>query len=246
MAIKIVLDPGHGKTGNPGIIKGFYEGTNNWEAVEIIRNRLLQYEDVEVVTTRPSIEDNPGTDTRGIVGQNADLFYSWHSNGFSSDKAYGVSGFYSIYNSDTGLVKQLCENCVEFFSSYLRGITTRLYPDYPDRDYYGVIRNSTLLNGNKFSESPNRAPCSNSIIVEHGFHSNYVECDMLNNPSILTKMCECEADIIADYFGLKLKKTTTTYYAVQVGSFKNKYYAESMLKTLEEDGYNGYIVKKEL
>ena len=38
--IKIVIDPGHGKNSGAGIVKGFYEGNNNFEAAQYLKEEL--------------------------------------------------------------------------------------------------------------------------------------------------------------------------------------------------------------
>lgn len=257
---KIVLDPGHGKYGNPAkvkgewIVEGFYEGTNNYEAVQLLKAELEKYQDVEIVVTRKNIDDDPALPERGAMGLDADLFYSWHSNGVDNKNAYGVSSFSSVRRNGRELCDGISKAVVNVFkqngspNTYYRGYSQRPYNDrLPMVDYYGVLRCSTLTNpGQAVSgKTPIDSPCKNSIIIEHGFHSNPAECAVLANPDALKKIVEAEAKVIAQYFDLKEKQPTPDnwYYFAIISANKNKKYAEEDVAKAKKLGFEDAYVK---
>ena len=257
---KIVLDPGHGKYGNPAkvngqwIVKGFYEGTNNYEAVQILKEELEKYENVEVVVTRKNIDDDPDLIDRGAMGRDADLFYSWHSNGVDNKNAYGVSSFSSVRRNGRTLCEGIAKAVVEVFkkcgsaNTYDRGYSQRPWSDsLPMVDYYGVLRSATLENPNKAASgaTPIDTACKNAIIIEHGFHSNPTECAILANPEYLKKIVEAEAKVIAEYLGLKKPEPVPSnyYYFAIISANKNKKYAEEDVAKAKKDGFKDAYVK---
>lgn len=256
MAFKITLDPGHGKFGNPAkvdgewIVKDFYEGTNNFEACTYFKEYIeKKYKDVEVTLTRKNIDDDPSLETRGAMGREADLFYSWHSNGVDTKAARGVSSFSSVRRDGKKLCTAIAEAVVAVFkecgsrNTYNRGYSQRKDEDYPDVDWYGVLRSATLLNPTPvlYGAKPIDSKCKNAIIIEHGFHSNPEECAVLANPVYLKKIVEAEVKAIAVYFGLKEKDPSPEppapddyYYYVVVSANKNKKYAEEDLAKVKK------------
>lgn len=259
---KIVLDPGHGKTGNPAkvngqwILKDFYEGTNNYQAVQILKEELEKYENVEIVVTRKSIDDNPSLAERGEMGRDADLFFSWHSNAVGSTNAYGVSSFSSVRRNGRKICDDISKVVVDVFKAngapncYYRGYSQRKWSDsLPMVDYYGVLRNSTLENPTKAvqGKEPIDSKCKQSIIIEHGFHTNPAEVAVLADPAKLRKIVEAEAKVIADYFDLKKKEdpkpADNYYYFAVLSANKNKKYAEEDVAKAKKLGFADAYVK---
>ena len=256
--IKIVLDPGHGKNSGAGIIKGFYEGSNNFEAVQYLKDELEKYKDVQIVVTRTAITDDPSLEERGKIGRDADLFFSWHSNAWSKEIAHGVSSFSSVRRDGQALCDAISAAVVAVFkecgvgSCYYRGYSQKKWDDsLPKVDYYGVLRNSTLLNPTKAvqGKTPEDSACKQSIIIEHGFHSNLEECKALNDPKKLKKIVQAEAAVIAKYYGLKEKDPEpgpapdNYYYFAVLSANKNKLYAEEDVAKAKKLGFADAYVK---
>ena len=59
--------------------------------------------------------------------------------------------------------------------------------------------------------------------------------------SNLDKMAKAEADVIADYFGVKKTADTGVLYRVQVGAYSVKANADAMLAKLKKAGFDGFI-----
>ena len=70
---RIVLDPGHGKTGNPHTTReGFYEGTQNFLLASYLHKELTA-RGYEVLCTRKTVDDDPDLAERGsLAGTPAD------------------------------------------------------------------------------------------------------------------------------------------------------------------------------
>jgi len=208
--MKIVLDAGHGKNYNPGVVKGYYEGNTSYAACVLLKSILEQYNGVYVSLTRNDITDDPNVRTeRGQMGHDADLFLSWHTNGHENESAHGTSVYYSFaIDEDEELGTEIGNAVVAGFGidTYLRKVDTRAYSAaYPDLDYYAVIRNSVYTNGQRIpkGDEPIRSQCKHSLIVEHGFHSNQAECAVLNDAKKLAQIVNAEANAIIKYFDLK-------------------------------------------
>lgn len=256
--IKIVLDPGHGKNSGAGIVKGFYEGNNNFEAVQYLKEELEKYKDVQIVVTRTAITDDPSLAERGEQGRDADLFFSWHSNAWREEIAHGVSSFSSVRRDGRALCDAISAAVVAAFkecgvgSCYYRGYSQKKWDDsLPKVDYYGVLRNSTLLNPTKAvqGKTPEDSACKQSIIIEHGFHSNLEECKVLNDPEKLKKIVQAEAAAIAKYYGLKEKDPEpgpapdNYYFFAVISANKNKQYAEEDVAKAKKLGFEDAYVK---
>ena len=195
----IVLDPGHGQFGNPHTTReGYYEGTQNFILANALKAQL-ERRGFEVMTTRPAIEDNPDLEARGkLAGDNcAILFLSLHSNAPGSatppEQYAGVRGavtYYSIAEPERNadLATRLNDAVSACMNTTNRGIKTRTYPDRPDLDYYGVLRNSVQYG------------CTCAMLIEHGFHTNPEDSAFLQSSECLAKLAKAEADIIDDFF----------------------------------------------
>ena len=208
MPLKITLDPGHGRNDNRSPNYPTYvEGTQMWHLAVYLEKALERY-GFDVVTTRPNIDENPTLEERGqIAGENTScLMLSLHSNSPAKreDGTYDpkVTGTVAFYPLSTPEIKKLADALGERVSAmmdhYFRGSQTKSYPNSPKLDYYGVIRNALAYG------------CRNAIILEHGFHTNPSDAQYLLDDVKLKALAEAEAEIIAEYFGLKKQSTVVS------------------------------------
>ena len=201
----IVLDPGHGKTGNPHTTReGFYEGTQNFILANFLKAEL-EAKGYEVITTRPELDDNPELEARGaMAGENgAILFMSIHSNAPGTPsteegwKRYpsvrGVETYYSVTDPENNarIATLVNDAVVRTMNSPNRGIQTRLHPEIEGADYYRVIRSSAA------------SGCKCAILVEHGFHTNPEDSAFLQDSECLARLAKAEAEAIDTYFSGK-------------------------------------------
>lgn len=191
----IVLDAGHGRLGNPHTTKeGFYEGTQNFVLSGFLKEEL-EKRGFEVLLTRNDIDDNPSLEERGTLAgkNNAILFLSLHSNAPGSatppdiyPTIRGVCAYYSLTAPELNqpLAEALVNKIAEVMNTQNRGIKTRAYPDKPDTDYYGVIRNSV------------QSGCRRAMLIEHGFHTNPEDSAFLQSSEKLALLAAAEAEVI--------------------------------------------------
>lgn len=191
----IVLDAGHGRLGNPHTTKeGFYEGTQNFVLAGYLKEEL-EKRGFEVLLTRNDIDDNPSLEERGTLAgkNNAILFLSLHSNAPGSatppdiyPTIRGVCAYYSLTAPELNqpLAEALVNKIAEVMNTQNRGIKTRAYPDKPDTDYYGVIRNSV------------QSGCRRAMLIEHGFHTNPEDSAFLQSSEKLALLAAAEAEVI--------------------------------------------------
>lgn len=242
MSIKITLDPGHGRTGNPyPPQKGYYEGAQMWKLANFLKTELEKY-GFDVVTTRPRLDDDPSLTERGqTAGQNGSmLFLSLHSNApasASDTKPTGTEIYYSMADSDNKfLADRLGERIAVAMNHPYRGSRTRTHPTQPGVDYYGVIRESA------------RSGCKRAFLIEHGFHTNLKDSAFLIDDENLKKLAIEEAHVIAHYLGQKPIETpqqeTARLYRVQTGAFRNKANAERQAEKLRQAGFPVYIYEE--
>lgn len=191
----IVLDAGHGRLGNPHTTKeGFYEGTQNFVLAGFLKEEL-EKRGFEVLLTRNDIDDNPSLEERGTLAgkNNSILFLSLHSNAPGSatppdiyPTIRGVCAYYSLTAPELNqpLAEVLVNKIAEVMNTQNRGIKTRAYPDKPDTDYYGVIRNSV------------QSGCRRAMLIEHGFHTNPEDSAFLQSSEKLALLAAAEAEVI--------------------------------------------------
>lgn len=243
MAIKITLDPGHGKTGNPYPPQpGYYEGTQMWKLANFLKVELEKY-GFQVVTTRPNLTDDPSLSTRGSAAgkSGSSLFLSLHSNApgsISQTSVTGTSVYYSLLDKVKNKVISdlLGKKVAELMTHPFRGSQIRESTNSPGVDYYGVIRAAA------------QSGCKCAILIEHGFHTNPKDSGFLIVDSNLQKLASAEAKVIAEYFGQEKKETPSQVkpgllYRVQTGAFKVKANADALAAKLKAKGFDTYIVQ---
>lgn len=235
--LRFTIDPGHTKKYNEGVIKGYYEGDAMFTLAKYLKEELLKYEDTDAILTR-SENENPALAERGnlAVKNGSKVFISLHSNAVSNaESASYVCGFYSVKRKASEnlcgeIVKAVTEVMDDKTTAWSRGALTK--KTSAGSDYYGVIRSSVAGN----------SPVEYSFIIEHGFHTNKKECEFLMNDANLRAIAQTEANVLAKYFNLTPKKITA--YSIDVGIFKDKSAAESVLAEIKKAGFaNAKIVE---
>lgn len=196
---KVVIDPGHGKYGNPyPPAKGYYEGTQMFKLACYLKEMLVK-SGVDVILTRNSVEEDPALDVRGkTAGKNgAQLFISLHSNAPARATDTGPSGviaFYSIKDipKNKPFATKLVTEVAKLMNTKDLGASTRVGSN---GDWYGVIRNSAA------------SGCNNAFLIEHGFHTNPTDVAKLIDDSWLKKIAAKECELICEFLGTKSTAT---------------------------------------
>jgi hypothetical protein len=104
-------------------------------------------------------------------------------------------------------------------------------------DYYGVLRGAAAVG-------------TVGMILEHSFHINTRATNWLLDESNLAKLAKAEADVIADYYGIKAATQQENVekkklYRVQVGAYSTRPRAENVVIALKNDGYDAIIVESD-
>lgn len=210
--LKIVIDPGHYTGYNKGVAAGYCEGNAVYKLAQYLKEELQSGTDqVEVIVTKGTMEENTGVFERGKVAVNAGatVFLSLHSNAVGDaakyEKAYGVSVYRSLFLPDSeDLGKKLADAVVAVMApvtgvTYSRGVLTRK-SNTTGKDYYGVIRGAVNSAGTVAQASAGTV--KHAFIIEHGFHTNSRECAFLAVDDNLKKIARAEANTIKEHFGI--------------------------------------------
>lgn len=203
MAIKICLDAGHfGKYNRSNVYPSYYESDMTWKLHLLLKKELEKY-GFEVITTRENKDVDLDLHLRGMKSKGCDLFISLHSNASNTESVdravvipYQNVKWTDIDDKSSAIADKLgsCVKDIMGLSSYqiyMRGA------DYDrdgngmlDDEYYGVLYGARKIG-------------TVGLIVEHGFHTNTKCAKWLSVDSNLEKLAKAEADVIADYFGVK-------------------------------------------
>lgn len=172
--MKIVLDPGHGQFGNPGVIKGYYEGTQMWKLGQYMQEIFVDL-GWEVTNTRPKLTDAPSLERRGQMAKDHDLFVSLHSNApgptaVNYFQIRGVAVYDSVADRMDYLEVPLAAEAVRIMGTKNNGVKHRwnTRDDRQGQDYYGVLRNAVTVAG-----------CPDAMLIEFGYHTNMPDCAWL-------------------------------------------------------------------
>lgn len=196
MAIKIMLDPGHGagKTHNRGSVIG-NEGDNNYHFSVVLKNEL-EKKGFIVGMTRSSINGNPSLQQRGQMAKGYDLFLSLHSNANNNKNVRGTEIF-----PDTNPVKNWHKLAGNLGSAIAKACNTNnrgviywgLNSGYQktskppkSSNYFGVLRYNLAT--------------SYAMLVEHVYHTNYTDCKAYVEDR--QKIAVAMADVIANWYGI--------------------------------------------
>lgn len=190
MAIKILLDPGHGagKDFNRGYVgaKWKNEGDGNFY-FSLILSRELKKRGFIVGTTRSRIGQNPGLSQRGNMARGYDLFISLHTN---AGGGHGVEIYDDVSRSCYKLASNLCVTISKTLNVYNRGVKKRYYRG---GNWYGVLASNKARAG---------------MLIEHCFHDN--AGDIKKYEANAERLASAMADTIARYYGMKQLGTTNT------------------------------------
>ena len=214
MPKKILIDAGHYANFGKSPCKTsptYYEGNMTWALCASLVAELKKYS-FDVATTRADIKTDVPVLKRGQMAKGYDLFISLHSNspgGKDDNKVNNdldlpviiVPLVHSIaFETFAGKIGEAIHTLLDTKYIYKKKgykIYTKKNPNNPSLDYYGVIRGAVSVG------------CKNAMIIEHSFHTCEKTVAFLLKQSNLDKIAAKEAEIIADFFGVKKTEATT-------------------------------------
>ena len=202
--VKICLDAGHyGKYNQSPCNKAYFESEAMWKLTEHLKNELLTYDNVHVVTTRKEQEKDLALYNRGQRAKGYDLFISNHSNAVGSriDSNVDYVVVYRSYknkNNADGLGLKLAQAIGNVMGTKQSPRTASRKSTKGDWEYYGVLRGA------------DDAGCPLFYIIENGFHTNPKITEWLLKDDNLKKLAQAQAKVIAEYFNLSKNTYTPT------------------------------------
>ncbi len=204
MSVVVVIDPGHGGENLGGFTDEFIEKELTIKVANYMRERLQQYEGVEVyLTHEDSSSPDLGRDERAEIAKahNADFMFSIHFNMSSDHTLYGSEVWTSAYGEYYKAGQEFANIEMEALTGlgfYDRGIKTRLGKD--GDDYYGAILQPKKLG----------IP---AVIIEHCHMDEDRDADYLRShgEEAYRTFGYLDADCVAKYFHLKSSSLGVDY-----------------------------------
>lgn len=202
--IKICLDAGHyGKYNQSPCNKNYYESEAMWKLTEYLKEELITYENVHVVTTRKEQDKDLAVYSRGQKAKGYDLFISNHSNavGTGINESVDYVVVYRSYknkNNADELAMKLAKAIAETMGTKQAPRTATKKSEKGDWEYYGVLRGA------------DDAGCPLFYIIENSFHTNSRATEWLLKDENLKKLAETQAKTIANYYKLSKKTSMPT------------------------------------
>ena len=215
MAKKIFIDPGH-SISDPGAVGYEVERDLN-EKVSKFMNEYLLANYVCETKVDPVANKSLSAVADSANAWGADLLVSNHFN------AGGGDGYEAlVYGEQNVPMGKIFEKHVLAIGQNSRGV--KLRPGL------AVLRQSKMP----------------AVLNEGAFVDNKKDIEDWNDDAELKKMGVAYAEATAEWLKLEKKVSAPAkddkWYRVQVGAFKNKAYAESLLQNLKNAGFDGYIV----
>lgn len=241
--MRIVLDPGHGQYGNPGVIKPYHEGTQMYKLAYFLKSELEKY-GANVLVTRKNLSDDLSLTARGKMAKGYDLFISLHSNApgeaAKKDGTYNSIKGTNVYDSVNRPTKSLADKLGQAIANVMghkyRGTKYRRGNNVPD--YYTVLQSAFTVG------------CKSAMLIEHGYHTNPDDCTFLLKDENLKRIAQAEAEVIAEYYKLQLKTpkpepkpNPNMLYRVQTGAFSKKANADARFAEIKKAGFDAYMVQ---
>jgi N-acetylmuramoyl-L-alanine amidase len=227
MARNVFIGVGHGGSDPGAVANGFEEADLNLSIALACQAELARH-GVLTKMSRVKDENDPlSEEIKECNAFNPELAVEIHNNAGGGD---GCEVYYSIYG---GTGKVLADNilaAVKEVGQNSRGAKTR--KNSSGADYYGWIRGT-------------KAP---AVIVECAFVDNKNDIKIIDTKDEQIAMGKAIAKGVLKTLGISYKEevkaeVSDKWYRVQVGAFKNKAYAESLLQNLKKAGFDGYIVE---
>ena len=237
MAKKILIDAGHFSNYNQSkVYKNYYEGNSMWSLHNYLKKELEAYGFI-VHITRTSRDKDLNVYNRGLLAKGYDLFISLHSNACDDEKVDRVV-IIKGYDQGDKLPSMLGEGLSQVIGVKQKyQIMTRKGSN--GGEYYGVLRGAKAVG------------VKDRFIIEHGFHTNTNTAKWLYQEANLKKLAKKEAEIIAEYYGVKKNTSSNTnintnkvLYKVCIASYKDKTNANIAVKEAIKKGYkDAYALK---
>ena len=227
MAKSVFIGVGHGGSDPGAVANGFKEKDLNFAIALACQDELARHGVLTKISRTKDENDDLTERIKECNAFNPDLAMDIHNNAGGGD---GCEVFYSIYG---GTGKVLANNILaEVVKIGQNSRGAKIKKNSSGSDYFGFIRQT-------------KAP---AVIVECAFVDNKKDIQIIDTKAEQIAMGKAIAKGVLKTLGIHYKEEVKTeasdkWYRVQVGAFKNKSYAESLLQNLKKAGFDGYIVE---
>lgn len=203
----VCIDPGHGGNENGGEWGEYLEKDLNLSVALAMKERLEQYDNVEVWLTRSDdqkISLQKRVDYSAEKG--ADFLVCLHFNMSENHSLYGSEVWIPAFGENyvqSNAFAQIEEEALKDYGMLSRGVKTKINKE--NLDYYGILRHCTEYN----------IP---GAIIEHCHLDHEMDSGFYTSVNSLKELGWLDADSVAKYFHLKSEQLSVDYadYPLQI------------------------------
>lgn len=221
----LVIDPGHYPGYNPGIDPTVCEGDVMYSLAEAEKKYCdINYSDqVDCILTRgmnedPSLEQGRGhkaVKMKQSGNYETVMFMSDHTNAPGGNppdpNVTGICIFTSQFRKNTyDFLQKLADVAASVMNSHFLYMDAQPLSAADPADWWGVVRGA--MNHAKTQQEADQNGADYAFIIEHGFHTNPVECAFFKNQKNIQRMAEAKIDFIMEYLGIKKAATMTAFW----------------------------------
>lgn len=201
-----VIDPGHYKKYNQGVIKEYYESVSNLTFAKKLKTRLESTGRFKIILTRYD-ENDLSLTSRGLMAKDKDFFLSIHSDSAANTTGSLVIDSVDLKTEDFAL--KLASACARGYGIPSKGYREREYKNTGE-DYYTVIDKAQDIG------------CPLVHLLERANHSNESDCKKLLNDELENKAVEEVAMVYEEYFKNRYTNEEIQEKLKEKGFYKDK------------------------
>ena len=223
--LALIIDPGHYPGYNPGIDPAVCEGDVMYSLAEAEKKYCdAKYSNqVDCILTRgmnedPSLEQGRGhkaVEMKQSGNYETVMFMSDHTNAPGGNppdpNVTGICIFTSQFRKNTyDFLQKLADVAASVMNSHFLYMDAQPLSAADPADWWGVVRGA--MNHAKTQQEADQNGADYAFIIEHGFHTNPVECAFFKSQKNIQRMAEAKIDFIMEYLGIKKAATMTAFW----------------------------------
>lgn len=213
---KVFLSAGHGGTDPGAVAYGLKEKDINLNVMLACNEVLLRHGVTTTLSRTTDENDSVSQETEEANSSKADIAVSFHTNAGGGD---GSETLYFGFSPSGRKLAELCEKHTKKLGQNSRGIKIR-------NDLY-FLKHTTMP----------------AVLCECAFIDNDKDNNIIDTVKEQKAFGVAYAKAILELFGIGYREECNTTYSVQVGSYKTKANANSMLMKVKAAGFSDAFVK---